>query len=75
MGMKNFEPAFFLEHLDDMQRVVLVGQGGDLMTDGAAENMIDVLAFFCGVVAGLRALFERPVKTGGEARGATPPPR
>jgi hypothetical protein len=60
--MQNFEPAFFLEHLDDVQRVVLVRQRGDLMPDRAAQNVVDVLAFFGGVVARLRALFDLPME-------------
>ena len=45
-------------------------EGGDFVADRAAQNVIDVLAFFGGIVAGLGALFERPVEAGGEARGA-----
>jgi hypothetical protein len=36
MGMQNFQPAFFFEVLNDLQRVVLVRQGGNLMPDSAA---------------------------------------
>ena len=68
--VQHFEPAFLLEHLDDVQGIVFVSQCGDLVPDGRLQDVIDVLAFFGGVVTRLRALFERPVKTGGKARRA-----
>src|ERR1700722_20594284 len=63
MRMQYFQPAFFFEVLDDLQRVVLVRERGNLMTDRAAQDVVDVFALLGGIVAGLRALFDLPMET------------
>ena len=73
MGMQNFQPAFFFEVLNDLQRVVLVRQRGNLMPDSAAQNVVDVLTFLGGIIAGLRALLDLPMEPGRKTRGADQP--
>ncbi len=52
-----------------------MGQRGDFVPDGRLQNVVDVVAFFGRVVAGLGAFFDRPMKARGKARGADQPRR
>ena len=62
MLVQNLQPAFFFQHLDDVQRIVFVGQLLDLVADGFVADVLDVIVFFGRLVTGLGAFLERPVK-------------
>src|SRR5271166_509127 len=73
--MKNLQPAFAFQGTRDVNRVVLMRELLQLVTDGALVYILDVVVLFGGVVAGLGALFEVPMEARGETRGANQPDR
>ena len=73
MGVQNFEPAFFFEHANNVQRVILVRQLLELVTDGLVSDVLDVVVLFRGIVPGLSAFLERPMKPSGKSRSANQP--
>ena len=66
--MQHLQPIFFLQHAQDMQRILFVRQLLDFIPDCFICDVFDVVVFSRRIEPLLRALFQWPVKARCEAR-------
>src|SRR5512146_2114600 len=67
--MQDLEPAVFLEHTNDVERIVFVSELLRFIAELVLVDVLDVIAFPCGVVAGLCSFLELPMEARGKAGG------
>ncbi len=67
---ENLQPALLLQRPHHRNRIFLVRDLLDLISDGASADELNVFAFARGIIAGAGALLQLPSKTRGKTRGA-----
>src|SRR5208337_1266295 len=65
--IQHLQPALFFVCLQDAERIVLVRQLLDLVSDARIPDVLDVSVLFCRFVTRLCSLLERPVETCGKS--------
>jgi len=73
MRMQHLQPLFLLQRPHHIQRIVFMRQLRNLMPHSAARDVLNVVVFFSGVIALLRALLQRPVKARRKPRSPNQP--
>ena len=62
MRIQDLEPVVFLEHPNDVQRVVFKRQLRDLIPNRLVGNVLDVIIFSSRLITRLRPLLQWPMK-------------